>query len=170
MAEYKFRDLEALTGATRSDLIYWLDRRGVVRPDVRKAGGAGKHRLFSFFNVFETAIATHLSRYGLEAERIKRILQGLRYQAARIRPTGDVPQPEGPSAQWAAFTRPHTRPRVAWLIVRWPFNDFVFYDAEALAAHLANAGDARFQAPSLIAVDLKAILEDLERKTGDQLE
>ncbi len=62
----------------------------MVRPDIRKAGGPGRYRLFSFFNVFEVAIAKHLHNYGLEAERIRRILQGLRYQAAQIRPTVDV--------------------------------------------------------------------------------
>ena len=66
---FKLANVLRITGATASQLDYWM-RLGLIVP-WKDAISSGDHRLFSMVNVIEVATALWLSVLGMSTDRIK---------------------------------------------------------------------------------------------------
>src|SRR5688572_17894179 len=75
---YSFNDVMRLTGATKSHLTHWT-REQIVHADVVAADGPGKHRRFSWFNLFETSVALQLNLIAAPVMVIRAVNQQLRW-------------------------------------------------------------------------------------------
>src|SRR4051812_37469458 len=69
--------LRLVQGLTENKTTYWGDRALIV-PDIGGGGAKGKHRQYSFRNLFEFALALKLDRFHLTTDEIARALRTLR--------------------------------------------------------------------------------------------
>jgi DNA-binding transcriptional MerR regulator len=103
---YRFADVLAHTGVTRSQLIHWTDR-GLIAADVANAAGTGHHRVFSFRNLVEIRVAVLLARYRMPIPSLASVMQVVRRQLGLGRRSRGVellwiPEPRARSGQvWA---------------------------------------------------------------------
>lgn len=112
---YGFRDVLRLTGATRSQLIHWLNR-GVIQASVQASPGTGVPNLFSFDDLVCLSVITDLViAFSVPTSQVRilvpRLRDALRQQpplevlvvkhlvnAADFRETRDHPALSGPTA------------------------------------------------------------------------
>jgi len=90
-----FRDVLTITGATRSQLIYW------THEDVVQAvtAGTGHHRRFGFGQLVEVRVAVLLAARGFSLEALRFVLRALRPLLRRPQPPAIVwVQTDGPAA------------------------------------------------------------------------
>lgn len=73
---FGFGEVLDLTGVSRSQLIYWT-QAGLITAGVREAQGTGHHRVFSFHNLVEVAVAIALARWGVAVPTIRRVVTAL---------------------------------------------------------------------------------------------
>ena len=62
---FGFSELIQRTGVPRTRLIHWT-QAGLIKAGVREAQGTGHHRVFSFYNLVEVAVANALANYGID--------------------------------------------------------------------------------------------------------
>ena len=74
--DYKFGDVLEHAKITRSELTYWT-KSGLVESATPRQG-PGHHRLFTFFNVFEAAVAGRTHGAGVPTEHVRTIIGHLR--------------------------------------------------------------------------------------------
>ena len=151
MTEYSFADVLRLTRATRSQLIWWTNKRIIV-PGVEDTRGPGHHRRFSFRNLFEIAIATELVDWKIPNERIGRIVEQV-----SLNTLGD-----------ADTKRLKLKGHNAADLVLYIEHDGVMLTIDGTVSNVRKMlGRSRRRAGVLIQVG--ALLKELERETGDSL-
>ena len=85
---FGFGEVAKLTGVPRTRLIHWT-QAGLITAGVREAQGTGHHRVFSFRNLVEVAVANELAQYGIGVTTIRRVLTML--PTAAFSPRGATP-------------------------------------------------------------------------------
>ena len=102
---FGFGQVLALTGVTRSQLIYWT-HAGLIAAGVREAHGTGHRRVFSFSDLVAVAVARALARHGMTLPSMRRVLAALA-PAAPASPGGAddhlvfvMGDPTSPGAVW----------------------------------------------------------------------
>ena len=123
MTGYRFRDVLAQTGATRSQLIYWT-QVGLLRADVEETVGTGHPRTFSWRNLVQARIAVLLAQRGLSVSATTFVLRAVK-----------VSKPGGPA------------PEVVWIPARATTTHAVWMGsipefAAELRRPMAGGGDA----------------------------
>jgi DNA-binding transcriptional MerR regulator len=74
--------VRALTGLTARQLQYW-DEEGFLSPSLRRRGGKGRRRLYTFRDLVSLRVAAALRRDGISLQLIRRVvthLRGLDYE------------------------------------------------------------------------------------------
>jgi DNA-binding transcriptional MerR regulator len=79
---FKHADLIRDTGATASQLDYWM-RLGLTVPH-KDATSSGDHRLFDIRNVIDVALAVWLSTLGMSTDRMGQVFALQRKTMARV--------------------------------------------------------------------------------------
>jgi DNA-binding transcriptional MerR regulator len=82
VAIFKLADLLRSTGATSSQLDYWL-RLGLIVP-LKEATSSGDHRQFSILNVIQVAMALWLSVLGMSTDRMKQVFANHRKTLTQV--------------------------------------------------------------------------------------
>ena len=74
---FTFSDVLRLTGAQKNQLIHWT-AVGLIRASIREGDGPGRHRIFGYRDVVETAVATALARHGVTRPSIRATLTAVK--------------------------------------------------------------------------------------------
>lgn len=140
---FTFGDILRLTGAQRTQLIYWT-QAGLITAGIRAGDGPGHHRVFNYRDVVEVAVATALGRHGVKLPTIRAALKAARVPRRPPRAPMDrvvyvLGDPEQPAGIWVGT-------REAWIAeLRTPTLTF---------------------GPAGIFVDVGRIVERLDQQTG----
>jgi len=75
-----------IVGVTYRQLDYWA-RTGLVEPSVRKAGGSGTQRLYSFDDVVRVRVVKRLLDTGVSLQKVRLAIDELRAQGRSLAET-----------------------------------------------------------------------------------
>ena len=143
---YGFGDVLALTGASRSQLIYWTSAK-VITARVRGVQGTGHHRVFSLRDLVDVAVAVALARYGVSAKSIGFVLRGL-------------------ARQWRHATR---EPDTLMFITGDPAKPSAFWFGSRREFDAELGGGGLLTAFTGVMIDLGELVEALEQATGERV-
>ena len=106
---FTFSDVLRLTGAQKNQLIHWT-AAGLVRASIREGAGPGRHRIFGYHDVVETAVATELARHGVSLPSIRAALTKVKAPHRPPRSPIDrlvyvMGKPSAPTALWTGTRR-----------------------------------------------------------------
>jgi DNA-binding transcriptional MerR regulator len=166
---YRFKDVVELSGCTRSNLIHWTDKQVIV-PDVAGTGGTGHHRLFSFRNVAQAAIARELNRFNIPVAQIKVVMFNLLardneelWKQVIDRAIKRRTFNRAAFEEWDAFKDPATRA---------PGGAFLVYQPDATPSKFSITFGQQLEIPddhpAHVIVNLRPIVERLEAATNDR--
>lgn len=74
---YTSNQVMRITRVTKRKLDYWIER-GLVRPDIERAKGRGKVRLFSFQSLLEVRVVEWLRHSNIPLQLIRKVVRRLR--------------------------------------------------------------------------------------------
>ena len=188
--DYAFRDLVANSGASRNEMVNWVQRR-VISPGVGDTAGTGVHRRFDFFNNLEACVAEKLNRLpgGMPSRELTLALDAIRQAAYPALDPGDRWQRVRDQLAVLSADEEHEAHQLSMLLAIAPLGRQYFFDFLDPATRDREAQfwlvwsprlgfgfvvDSRGMLDALLAdidcvvvVNLHNLVTELERKTGD---
>jgi hypothetical protein len=164
MRQYAPRHVAKHTGVSVPQIKRWTDA-GLITADFGGGGAKGKHRRYSFRNLFEVAIALELSKFQIPVRTMAALLEFIRFNAAtEIAFWGYVRDPDHRPESFNAILQfsPSLPPRLIsgsrWSVERYVLDShgghaFLFIPLHDVLVRLEKATGDRFPVDELELLD-----------------